>query len=559
MPTQRAIVGRAKTVLVFGQGDAARAMISSVVARVCKRKKNKRMILTGPAVFDDQAIAHFHEIILPAVDQIVSQLGIRPKTFQMSVVNLNASATADLGLKISGFSADVAVMLALLSAALKLPLPQDVVVTGHIASPDCDIRSVMNIPAKLAAALEDLNIQEFVYPSLDVDTSMQNLASAEKQRVEKAIFDAKGRIRISEVADVGQVLEKCLADENIILGGLCSGFFELEMISEGEDGSISHCVKHLILNNDKRFWDVLESHLLHGRNTEAKMLLRTRAKYQIRRKAYPQNFGRQLLQLLRSLPPATRQLKTRFPMLAVDKCIAMAQFAAKDDQEDIPYLIIATSGSGVSAKKPVRDNHQSDISMPLHAMAALDKVLDEISQETLADKIGLPIDAARACYVIEDIIVDSLEIFDESIAAFYLHILRHTESIPSPVKHEKVAAEAISLTENAFRNEGGVVAARAEAKYAIHGGMLFVLNRMTDQYKSEQQAKHVSRIFKTALDSLDWDSRVQFMTVFLERLGPNLPPDIREQPPARFAYHYEPILRAYMHSMDSVKQVLQTL
>ena len=49
------------------------------------------------------------------------------------------------------------------------------------------------------------------------------------------------------------------------------------------------------------------------------------------------------------------------------------------------------------------------------------------------------------------------------------------------------------------------------------------------------------------------------MAVFLERLGPHLPPDIRAQPPARFARHYEPILQAYVRSLDRVRQILHNL
>ena len=46
------------------------------------------------------------------------------------MVNLGAASTANVGLSISGFSTDVPILLALLSAALRIPLPQDVVTSG---------------------------------------------------------------------------------------------------------------------------------------------------------------------------------------------------------------------------------------------------------------------------------------------------------------------------------------------------------------------------------------------------------------------------------------------
>ncbi len=86
-----------------------------------------------------------------------------------------------------------------------------------------------------------------------------------------------------------------------------------------------------------------------------------------------------------------------------------------------------------------------------------------------------------------------------------------------------------------------------------------MLDLMTEQFKTEQQAKRVSRAFKAALDPLDWDARVAFMAAFIRRMGDHLPPEIREQPPQRFARHYEQILRTYVQSLDRVKQLLNRL
>ena len=137
--------------------------------------------------------------------------------------------------------------------------------------------------------------------------------------------------------------------------------------------------------------------------------------------------------------------------------------------------------------------------------------------------------------------------------------MRHTESVPQSINNEIVAAEALALLERAFRDKGGVDGAQAEARHGINGGMRFILDVMTEQYKAEQQTKRVSRVFKAALDPLDWNARVQFMATFLERLGPHLPPEILAQPPARFARHYEPILKTYVQSLDRVRQLLHNL
>ena len=82
---------------------------------------------------------------------------------------------------------------------------------------------------------------------------------------------------------------------------------------------------------------------------------------------------------------------------------------------------------------------------------------------------------------------------------------------------------------------------------------------MTEQYKLEQQANRIARVLQEALDPMKWDERVAFMRALLDRLGPHLPADIRAQPPERFARHYETVVKAYVQSLDRVKQLLRTL
>ena len=194
-----------------------------------------------------------------------------------------------------------------------------------------------------------------------------------------------------------------------------------------------------------------------------------------------------------------------------------------------------------------------------NATAAVEAVLAEIDAEALSRKIGLPVDSARASYVMGDVLIESSAEFNDAVSAFYLTLLRHTYPEPVSADPVELADEALDLLERAFTDKGGVNAARAEARDGIHGGMRFVLDVMTEQYKVGQQSKHVSRVLQEALDPLDWSQRVAFMRAFLDRLGPQLPAKIRDQPPERFARHYGDILQTYAQSLDRVKQLLRRL
>ena len=194
-----------------------------------------------------------------------------------------------------------------------------------------------------------------------------------------------------------------------------------------------------------------------------------------------------------------------------------------------------------------------------NATVAVEAVLAEIDAEALVRKIGLPIDSARASYVMGDVLIESSAEFNDAVSGFYLTLLRHTYTEPVSANAAELADEALNLLERAFADKGGVNAARAEARDGIHGGMRFVLDVMTEQYKVMQQSKHVSRVLQEALDPLDWSQRVAFMRAFIDRLGPHLPAEIRDQPPERFARHYGEIVQTYAQSLDRVKQLLRRL
>jgi len=155
--------------------------------------------------------------------------------------------------------------------------------------------------------------------------------------------------------------------------------------------------------------------------------------------------------------------------------------------------------------------------------------------------------------------VNSYEEFCETITSFYMHLKRHTRKLSEPVDLNEAAPEALDLLERAFSKQGGLKAAEAEARTAVKGGLRLVLDMMTEQFKREEQEKYMNYILKSALDPLDWKSKVDLMGVFLKRLGPLLAPEIKSQPPERFAEHYEDLIRAYLQSIDRMNSLLRSL
>ena len=324
-------MGRAKAALVFGEGADAQAVIATVVAQSRARGSGDRLRFIGPAVFADQTAKHIADAILPVVDHICRGVGLQRRRFDISGANMGATAAADIGFAVTGFSADVAVLAAMLATALGIPVSQNVVSTGHVASLDGRIALVKGIPAKLAAAEADESTQTFVYPALQKDGSLNALAPGEQDRAAHAIFSAAGHVQRIAVSDVAELIRVLFLDEALVLGSLQRRFFDVSASSFSMSDPIGQAVRYLCEGNEAHFWSVLERKLLAGENERVGELLSARLRFEVWRKTYVPGLGSRLARLVGSLPPVTRRLKIKFPLSNMRDCIRLGQFATEAD------------------------------------------------------------------------------------------------------------------------------------------------------------------------------------------------------------------------------------
>ena len=149
--------------------------------------------------------------------------------------------------------------------------------------------------------------------------------------------------------------------------------------------------------------------------------------------------------------------------------------------------------------------------------------------------------------------------FNEAITAFYAHMFRYTGSPAGHLNRAALSTEAVDLVEKAFERRGGYKAALAEGKYGINGGMRLVLDTMTEHLKLQEKGKYIVRVFKDAMDPLDWDAKVRLMEVFRKRIGPELPAELRDLPAKQLASSWEEIIQCYAESMDKVSELMKRL
>lgn len=554
-------IGRVKTVLVFGRGSAAKAVMSHMLARRIDAHGRWRLRFSGTVQFSPAVKKHIRITIVSLIDRVSSSLQLPQRNFELSAVNLGAASALDVGVRICGFSADVAVLVALLSTALQMPVADDFVATGHVASMQGDIRAVKGIPAKVHAAEQDDTIRRFIYPDLDQDQSLQALSPSEREQAIIAVMAAREDLTTRAVRGIDEVVKEIFTEEDVILAALKEGFFRItgQVVSCG--GPVGGVLSFLSLDHERRFWRALEQCFLAGQDRHGKRLLAALANHLITDESYSSDMGAKLLNLMRSLPPLMRRPKIEWPLLDTALCLKLADFAARADHQDVLRLLDAVHGKGLTSAGPESLAHRPATAATCEADGtAFDAVVAQIDEQALAHRFGIPVDSARGSYLLEASTVQSQQEFVETLEAFYAHLHRWISGgVQEALDAEQMRSGAIHLLEAAFRGQGGYEAAYARARDGTQGGMRAVLDTVAEQFKRERCSDHVRKVFREAVSALDWDGRVQFMRAALKHLAPFLPPWLTDEPPERFVRQYEAIVRTYVESWDRFNRVLRTL
>ncbi|MBT3379370.1 MAG: hypothetical protein HN742_26460 [Lentisphaerae bacterium] len=557
-PNTNYVVGRAISVLVLTHTDDAVAATTAIHAEALPGGRRRRLSWTGPVRFECRVRRHVARVVLPIVDAIGHALGLKRGSFELSATNIGAASAIDAGVRVGGMSADLPIFLAILSAYLELPLTDDVVSTGHIASKAGDVRTVGNIPAKLRAAIWAPRHHVFVCPDVDADCSVEALLHGEWEDATAALSEARGDMRVVPVNDLLELLEAVLSPQAVVLAGLRAGFHGHRSTPAG-DGSLPERIGGYLASMATEALDSVVGEALLGADSEASRgLLDSWALYHIRRGEYPTSGGAWLRGLLSAVPPATRRLRLDYPLLDAGLRDGLLDLAPACSIKDAALLHVtvtdeasaADTSRGGSVQRPEADMRGSD---------ALVALLDKISAQSLAERVGLPVDAARASYVLDSVLVRSADEFFEATGAFYFHLLRSLDAVGPGSTAKDLGPEAHDIIEEAFRREGGIRAAVVEGMEGTSGGMRSVLDRMTELLKSKKREQFIRYAFGQALDPLDYDGRVELIGSLLSRLKADLPRDLAEAPPERFASCFDAVVRAYAQSIENVSMLLRAM
>lgn len=548
------VEGRTRAALVL-QDDPLRAFVTPITARIRPARGRRRLQVCGPARLDLLLLQHVLDTILPLIDLIADllHLFVRRPTFELSFANCAAASVLERGMCITDFSADVALFLATFAALLHLRLPQNVVATGHMRSREGELGPVAHLGLRVDAVRRTRGLRRFVYPTMPEDLSLEALGPHDTAGAGLALARASHQLSIRTAADVYELV-RIVFDQptEIVRASLKAGFFRRAGQVEDDGSAVSAIAQYLTSDLDAYFWQALETQLLAGDTRAARELVTLHARFQERSGVYSSGWGRRLLSLVSSLPGTMLAIKSPFPLLTPRSCAALAKYATADDHADLACLQQAVSGSFErpgQATQSGAEQHQ--------VRAVTQAILDEISVKTLATKIGQPIDTARLGFSPVSNTTTSTREFDETVTSLHLAMLRCLGTDPGPANIH-YTAEALALLSRAFATEGGTPAARVEAATGTHGGLRFVLDKLTDQLTHELQIAHIRQVAETTINARPWhERRLIIDTLCAEVTGPGLaelPESRREQ----LTQHAAEFLVDYVRIRDELHRRLRS-
>ncbi|MEX2389205.1 MAG: hypothetical protein WD534_15110 [Phycisphaeraceae bacterium] len=563
-------IGRTHVALVSAGGSETVAVLTALSARVERdpdRQQSEntagrpKLLVNGPVRLTRPVRRHLQQVALPMVNRIANGLGVHGiHRIELGFANPGAASVHDLPTEVSGYSADVPAWLVMLSATLRLPLPEDVLCTGHIASSDGTITAVRSLPAKLEAAVAGGQVRKFIYPALDDDRSLDVLSPAERDAAEAALAHWAREIKLVPVRDVHELVCAVFDDWGLATAALRCGYFGRRANGLTQD-AVDRVAAHLLEDAEQRFWHAVEAALFTPDQNErnaALRLLRLYAIHHRRWRRYPTGFGERLTELLRSLPRVHRRLHVRFPLLTMHQLMRLGQFAhGRSAERDLQALLDAASGRLFQRETDAAD--KSTPTPPPATDEAVDHLLNAMRADAMADRFGRRLDAARSSYRFSGVTVETYDAFLDSVQAFYLHMVRRSRVAPAGMGTEGLEAEAIHQLEEAFADRGGVRAAWAEARRGAHGGMRLILDRLTDHIKEQLRLRYARHTLAQAIDPLQPQEKLALIESLLKRLRPHLPEDLRDEPAEAFVAGYERIAHAYVQASDQLTATFRAI
>lgn len=520
---------------LVARSDASSAIIGDLLVTRLPLTR-ERLQWNGPVRVSDNTRHHLEKVILPNVEKVEKQLGLSPCSFRLEPVNLSAASSRDASISIDGYSADVPVLVGLLGTLLGISPREDIVATGHIATQAGDIRLVRRVDAKLKAAV-DAKLDTLIYPDPEYDGSHATWFAEESDSLRVALKRFRGAIALQPARHIREVIPLAFSDMELVRASLRAGFFESDTaINEDLLGIV-----RLLSSGPDRMLALIRQYLHVGDVASIRTLLAEWAKYFIEQSRYPDGWGGKLLALLQQTPPAIVRLRLQSLLLDADMCVILCSLADDQQAADAARLF-------AFAKAQIDPNSVSEKvdSIEQNVQVAVQQTVAALRHAHLTEMIDRPIHEARAAFSMPATKAQDEAEFQDTVRAFYYHVLSHLNETTADAVPELLLTEALKLLDRVFSRDGGMALASRDALSGAHCGLAGVLDRLTKAMIVQRREARIRLVLAMAVDLSNEHERKAYASALLTYGRDILPEEFAEYPLIHWANHLEQLLDAFL-------------
>ncbi|MBN2454735.1 hypothetical protein JXB11_04275 [Candidatus Woesearchaeota archaeon] len=179
--------------------------------------------------------------------------------------------------------------------------------------------------------------------------------------------------------------------------------------------------------------------------------------------------------------------------------------------------------------------------------STLDKMLEELDEEYIDNKVSKPHDKIRNKYKVEKDEIADYNTFKQEITKYVQHHWK--EWYKGNISDGEAFAHAHEILNSALRDRGGFVEA---FKMAKKGKFADVIDALSTNFESEAKQKHISSVLNS-VDPLDYDTQTEIVSGLMEKQSGLFPADMKKKDPKHIARDYGKFAQHYAAIRTQVK------
>lgn len=181
---------------------------------------------------------------------------------------------------------------------------------------------------------------------------------------------------------------------------------------------------------------------------------------------------------------------------------------------------------------------------------SLQGLMQEISEQTIVDRVTRPIDQATLKFQLSSTTVRDEREFEAVIGDFVKYIFRECIAPGAEMPDFEAVSRGKQMLANAVRRRRQTLMnVLANALDGLNGGMLAVIRDLAEGLKNESIEHYLDDVFDRHVPMGSWEEKVATIKALMDRYEDILPDAIRAQPPERYAANFKEFLRSLWEMM----------